>query len=211
MKYGIIYKIKNLLDGKEYVGQTTNSITNRFNSHCNETRNRHISNAIQLYGKENFIIEEICSVNTKENLNAMEVFFVKQYNTMFPNGYNHRAGGEQNGICSDELKQKISKAKMGKPNLAKRGEKRDESYRLKISRGLGGQPIIATNLKTLEVKVYLTAHSTKKDGHNPSNVVQICKKTGRRATSLGWSFQYQSNKPIRAEVSNLKVPHTRND
>lgn len=36
MKYGTIYKIINLINGKEYVGQTTNSVFNRFVSHCSE-------------------------------------------------------------------------------------------------------------------------------------------------------------------------------
>lgn len=192
MRYGMIYKIKNLVNNKEYVGQTTGSVNKRFIDHCNEKRNRHISNSIKTHGKDNFIIEEICSAQNQEDLNFLEVHFVKYYNTMFPNGYNHRAGGNQNGICSDELKSKISKAKAGKPLLKKRGEKRDENYRLKISRGLGGQTIIALNTKTNEIKEYATAHATKKDGHNPSNVVQICKRASKRRISLGWSFYYQS-------------------
>ena len=192
MKYGIIYKIKNLINGKEYIGQTTNSISYRFSSHCKENRNRHISNSIKTYGKDNFSIEEICSAQSKEDLNFLESFFVNHYNTMYPNGYNHRAGGNQNGICSEELKRKISIAKTGKPNLKRRGEIRSQDQRLKISRSLGGESIIAINIKTNEVRQYSTVHETAKDGHNPSNVVVICKNTGRRKSSLGWKFYYIS-------------------
>ena len=46
-------------NGKEYVGQTTTSLVNRFSGHLTEKRNRHISNAIRQYGKENFKIEEL--------------------------------------------------------------------------------------------------------------------------------------------------------
>jgi len=191
-RYGSIYKITNKVTGKEYVGQTTRSLISRFNSHLTEKRNRHISNSIRQYGKENFEFVEIFVAFDKEELNNAEIFFVQHYNTLYPNGYNHRAGGNQNGICSDELKKKISAAKVGKPNLKRRGELRSKEQRLSISRTLGGQNIIAINLKTNEIKVYETAHATKKDGHNPSNVVQICKRASYRTHSKGWAFMYES-------------------
>jgi len=180
------------MTGKEYIGQTTQSLTSRFNGHLSEKRNRHISNSIRQYGKENFDFVEIFIAFDKEELNNAEIFFVQHYNTLYPNGYNHRAGGNQNGICSDELKKKISAAKTGKPNLKRKGEVRSQKQRLEISRTLGGQNIIAINLQTKEIKVYETAHATKKDGHNPSNIVQICKKSSGRTISKGWTFMYES-------------------
>lgn len=200
MSYGKIYKIRNNLDGKEYVGQTTKTVESRFKGHCEETRNRHISNAIRSYGKDNFTVETVALANNQDELNELERLYVEMFNTMFPGGYNHRAGGNQNGVCSDEMRSKISKARSGQPLLKKRGEHRSEEYRLKISKGLGGKEIKATNLSTGEVKVYKTAHSTRKDGFNPSNVVQICKKV--RTASKGWTFEYifsqdnQSGSPL---------------
>jgi len=193
MKYGSIYKITNKLNGKQYIGQTVNSIEKRFNEHCKEKRNRHISNAINSYGISNFEIIELYVAFDKEELNNKEIFFVNYFNTLYPNGYNHRAGGNQNGICSEELKTKISKSKTGKPNLKRRGELRTEKQRLDISRSLGGQNIVAKNLDTGQVKTYKTINETKLDGHNPSNVVQICKKTGRRYHSKRWVFYYESD------------------
>jgi group I intron endonuclease len=182
--------ITNLKDNKRYVGQTTQSIYSRLNNHINEKRNRHISNAIRQYGIENFRIDVICSCLDQTTLNKSEVHFVKEMNSLHPYGYNHRAGGNQNGICSDELRMKISKAKIGKPLLKRRGEVRSNEQRIQISRSLGGQKIKATNLDTNVVKIYETAHSTKLDGHNPSNVVAICKKSSRRSHSKRWTFEY---------------------
>ena len=176
----------------EYVGQTTRSLDERFVDHCCEKRNRHVSSAIRKYGKDNFIIEELFTAFDLETLNDVEILFVRLFNTLSPNGYNHRAGGNQNGICSTELKLKISLGKTGKPNFKRRGEIRTESQRLMISRGLGGRNIVAINLKTGETKVYATAHSSRKDGHNPSNVVQICKKASGRRESKGWTFVYEN-------------------
>lgn len=190
MKYGIIYLIENKINGKKYIGQTTRSLEQRFADHCTEKRNRHISNAIIRYGKDNFSIKEICTCSSQEDLNEKEIYFVETFNTMYPIGYNHRAGGNQNGKCSDLLREKISKAKTGKPNLKRRGEIRSEEQRMKISKGLGGHKVKARNLDTGEIVIYNTVHDTKKDGHNPSNVVSICKKYGRRYHSKRWTFEY---------------------
>lgn len=193
MKYGIIYKLKNLINGKEYVGQTTKDFSHRLKQHINEKRNRHVTNAIRTYGIENFEVDVLCTCFSKESLNNAEIYFVNFFQTMYPNGYNHRAGGDQKGICSEETKRKISLNKKGKPNLKRRGEVRSLKQRLDISRTLGGQKIVAVNLITKEIKYYETVTDTKKDGHNPSNVVQICKNTGRRKHSKNWTFYYEKN------------------
>lgn len=195
--------LTNSITGDKYVGQTTQSLEKRIYSHVNEKRNRHISNAIRKYGIENFKIEVLCSCFDKESLNSAEVYFVQKMECLFPTGYNHRAGGEQNGICSVELKQKISIAKIGKPNFKRRGETRSSEYRQKISAGLGGHKIKATNLDTKEIKIYDTAHSTKIDGHNPSNVVSICRGYGRRYHSKRWTFQYLQANQSGSSKSNI--------
>jgi group I intron endonuclease len=202
MSYGKVYKIKNLVNGKEYVGQTTSSVDQRFKMHCTEKRNRHISNAIRNYGKENFEIVVVAEASNQVELNDLERHYVLQFDTMYPKGYNHRAGGNQNGICSDELKRKISLAKKGKPNPKRLGEFVPEERRIRISRSLNGKQIKAVNLSTGEIKIYETAHSTKQDGFNPSNVVSICKGNSKRTHSKGWSFEYltQNSMIIRAEV-----------
>jgi len=192
MTYGRIYRITNKINGMMYVGQTTKtSVYTRFVGHYKETRNnRHVSNAIRKYGKDNFSVEEIAIATSKDELNNLEVYYVDYFNTMAPNGYNHRAGGNQNGKCSDELRKKISVAKAGKPNLKRRGEERSTEQRIKISRGLGGSPIKMINVTTKEEKVLQTAHEGKLYGHNPSNIVQICKKSSKRRISKGCTFEY---------------------
>lgn len=208
MRYGSIYLIKNLVTEKLYIGQTTNGVSDRFKDHCTEKRNRHISNSIQTYGKHNFEYIELYVSFSLKDLNEKEVFFVKHFNTLYPNGYNHRAGGGQNGICSEELKRKISLAKTGKPNLKRRNEIRTQEQRVLISRGLGGQEIVAVNVKTGETKIYPTAQATRFDGFNPSNVVQICKRKTGRLKSKGFFFHYLSHYANQSGSSeNKKTEH----
>jgi group I intron endonuclease len=44
------------------------------------------------YGVENFSIEKICECDTKD-VGEMEIKYIKEYNTLIPNGYNMQKGG----------------------------------------------------------------------------------------------------------------------
>lgn len=190
MNYGVIYKITNKINNMSYIGQTTGNVYSRFSAHKRDTRkNRYITNVINKYGEENFLFEVVLVCFDQQYLNSMEDYFIKYFNTMAPNGYNLRPGGLQYGKMSEDTKLKISKSKSGIPNFKKRGEVRDENYRLKISRTLGGQNIIAINNATLEIKKYNTVNSTKLDGFNPSLVVAVCKN--KRTHHKGYKFYYE--------------------
>ena len=70
----VIYSIYCNDSGKYYVGQTIQSISKRFKSHCNSKFL--IGEAIRKYGVENFIIEEIDTASSLEELNEKESFWV---------------------------------------------------------------------------------------------------------------------------------------
>ncbi len=189
-RFGSIYKITNKETGMVYVGQTTGAVRRRFLAHGAEKRNRHISNAIRKYGVDNFHVEELAIAFDLQALNELEVYFLELYNCMYPNGYNHRVGGNQCGYCSDETKRKISNSKKGKEILKLKNRKFSADFRMRVSRTLGGQPIVAVSITDESLIVFPTAHSTRAYGRNPSNVVQICKKSTGRTISKGYKFYY---------------------
>lgn len=81
-----IYKIENLINHKIYIGQSIH-IEKRWQQHCQLSSNSIIAKAIQKYGKENFsfqILEE-CS---EQDLDEKELFYIKSYRSLIPNGYN---------------------------------------------------------------------------------------------------------------------------
>lgn len=102
-----IYMFKNLINGKIYIGQSIN-IKYRQYRHFSNTKNNKNSplyNDLRLYGIENFefdILEE-CSI---EDLNSKETFYIKKYNSLYPNGYNIHAGGSTRQRVTDKLHQK---------------------------------------------------------------------------------------------------------
>ena len=98
---GIIYKIENKINGKVYIGQTVQSLNNRWYRHCQlnglskSESNMHIKRAILKYGKENFSISilERCDSSI---LNEREIYYINKYDS-FKNGYNKTTGGS--GKC----------------------------------------------------------------------------------------------------------------
>ncbi len=101
-----IYMITNLKNGKSYIGQTVFSIEARFARHCGKHKTA-ISQAIAKYGKANFKLELLESVNTSEELNKQERYYIENYNTIAPNGYNLKSGGNQKVKFSEDTKLKM--------------------------------------------------------------------------------------------------------
>lgn len=93
-----IYKVTNLVNNKIYIGQTTQTLAKRWGDHCSiGSCCKALSRAIQKYGKENFKVEEVCSVLNKSDLNDLEHYFIKYYNSFGKNGYNLSWGYEGDG------------------------------------------------------------------------------------------------------------------
>lgn len=120
----IIYKVSNKINGMLYVGQTTQTLVNRWQDHIrgDKQANSYLHKAIQKYSKENFTIEEIDSAKTPEGLNALEEYYIKTLNTLAPNGYNLLPGG-LNRSCHPDTKKKISATLKGRkiPNRWNKG------------------------------------------------------------------------------------------
>lgn len=115
-RFGVIYLIINLLNGKKYVGQTRQNLSARISNHRLSKIKSGIDGAIQEYGWENFKVEvlEKCPI---EKLDEREIYWIAKLNTKFPNGYNLTDGGKgpkvtlsENGYeipCSRERRKKI--------------------------------------------------------------------------------------------------------
>ena len=111
-----IYSIKNLVNGKIYIGQT-NDLDIRWNQHKSNLRqnkhiNSHLQNAWNKYGEENFEFKLIKECESEE-LNKLEKYYIKLYNSNNSNyGYNLTSGGEGYTL-NDDVKEKISINKRG--------------------------------------------------------------------------------------------------
>lgn len=107
---GVIYKITNLINDKVYIGQTIGDINKRFKKHLSQVNCKNVCSALysafSKYGKENFIVESVIDgVYSKEELNELEIFYIKKFNSLSPNGYNLQSGGNSFTVAESVKKQ----------------------------------------------------------------------------------------------------------
>lgn len=103
---GIIYKISSP-PGKVYIGQTTRTFKERMAEHKYKTSGCIlVRNAIQKYGDK--IVYDIIEEVPNEKLDEREIFWIKEFNSMTPNGYNCVSGGHLNKEVSQLVKDKMS-------------------------------------------------------------------------------------------------------
>jgi group I intron endonuclease len=139
----VIYLVKNKINGKQYVGQTTTSLKERWYHHCyrcNHTAPRDgvslLHNALRKYGKDAFDISVLQECENIEELNAAEDEWIRNLKTKSPNGYNLRDGGN-NGRLSEITKQKLREV----PHTLE--------WNSKVSEGRKGQKANANQLRGL--------------------------------------------------------------
>lgn len=94
---GHIYKVTNLINNKVYIGQTIQTVQNRWYRHCGKSGisqaelNTHFKRAILKYGKDNFKIETIEDCDSSL-LNEREKYYISYFDS-YNNGYNSTLGG----------------------------------------------------------------------------------------------------------------------
>lgn len=145
--YGYIYKITNKINGRIYIGQTTNSFKRRYAGNLPErTGNKELRADIEKYGIEHFdIIEEYEIAYSAEELDALEAKYILEFDTVNPeHGYNRREGG-LHGKYTDRAKEELS--------IAHKGYVMPETQKQKISEALKGEKsYLYGKGKTTEVK-----------------------------------------------------------
>lgn len=115
---GYIYCITNTINGKQYIGKTTYSVTKRFQEHCRDCKKercekRPLYDAMSKYGTENFIVEQLCECDELE-LSSYEILYIEKLNT-YHNGYNATKGGD--GSILFDYKQIVELYSTGIPKV----------------------------------------------------------------------------------------------
>lgn len=125
----IIYKATNLVNDKIYIGQTINTLEYRKNQHFREAKSKrrhtvYFHNALNKYGYDNFVFEQIDTAKSQEELDEKERYWIRYYNSNNKTyGYNLDSGGQSGGKKSEETKKKIgetTKIKWENPETAEK-------------------------------------------------------------------------------------------
>ena len=111
---GQIYCFINKINQKRYIGQTIYDDNGRYNRHIYSSKtetdpdyNTPLHASIRKYGIENFEYEILSKdINDFDILNLLEEYYIQEFNSQVPNGYNIEPGGK-NCNRPKNLEQKI--------------------------------------------------------------------------------------------------------
>lgn len=111
----VVYCHTNMFNNHQYIGITSaDPPEKRWGSNgINYKPCVRFYNAIQKYGWENFKHEILEENLTKEQAKEAEKFYIKEFNTLSPNGYNLTTGGDLPQFSQETLK-KMSESHKGK-------------------------------------------------------------------------------------------------
>lgn len=148
---GYIYLRKNLSNGKCYVGQAKDIERRNREWNCLTTKygGYVINNARAKYGTDGFSFE-LLKECPNEEMNYWEMYYIKEYNTKKPYGYNSTDGGDSAYERTEETKAKLSaalktseKAKIARVKIAAklRGRKLSDETKAKMSATLRGRKL----------------------------------------------------------------------
>lgn len=138
-----IYKIRNLINGKIYVGSTQKIARKRKEEHFCELLggyhfNKHLQSSFNKHGKSCFLFEIIENIDLSQIIDEKdrykyllerEIFYIKSLNPQY-NICNEIRGGKLGRIVSEETREKLSLCNLGK----KRSEQTKEKIRLARSK-----------------------------------------------------------------------------
>lgn len=179
---------------KKYIGVTRVKTYSRFHGGSGYRYNKEFYSDIKKYGWGNIEHIIIGKNIDKEQAYKLEQELIKKYNTTnFKYGYNKQNGGEK-GKMTQDIKEKISKSRIGK----KLSEETKEKLRIKKlgsknpmynKKPANCRKVIQYDLNNNIVKIWNDIHEVEnilKIHH--ANIIKCCK--GERKTTGGYKWCY---------------------
>jgi len=128
-KFNYVYITSNLINGHKYIGDRS--------CNCNPEEDIYLGsgtyykNAEKLYGKQNFKKEILEFFPTKQEAFNSQEKYIKQYNTLKPNGYNlsPKGGNNVRGCHSEETIEKNRQSNIGKKHTIEAKIKMSNSHK----------------------------------------------------------------------------------
>lgn len=153
-----VYKHTNTVNGKVYIGITSQNTRIRWNRGWGYQYCPHFWKAIQKYGWDSFNHEILMDGLTKEEAEAWEVKLIAEYHSAdYALGYNLSSGGKGTGKHSEETKEKIGNAR--------RGAHHTEEAKRKMSEAHLGKELSAEHIEKLKTAQFGAKHHRARAVH----------------------------------------------
>ena len=223
-----IYILKNKINSKCYVGQTTKTVQGRIKDHL-KTDSR-VGNALRKYGLESF--DKYIFYVPKNWLDYFETEMIKKLKTIKPYGYNIESGGNKLKELHEETKIKIGNKNRGRKRPIEAiiksansniGKKRTEETRIKLSEASKGNKsnlgrhfseehklkLSISNANTNKGKKLSQEHKEKLSashkGRIPWNKGKEHTEEAKKKISESLKEKYLSNKEYKEKISNSLI------
>ena len=171
---GLIYKITNKTNNKNYIGLTTRKFEDRWNEY-KITYSKHSSKtsiflAFEKYGIDNFYTEILEENIPNNKLDEKERFYIEKFNSFVPNGYNMTHGGRYEGT-----------REIGRKNA---------------------KPVFQIDPTTYEIIDYASSISkmAEKIGTSPIRISDVCNR--KHFTANGYIFRFEGDY-LKAEIEDF--------
>lgn len=212
MRRYVVYCHTNKINGKKYVGITSQSPKRRWKNGEGYKNNEHFYRAILKYGWHNFYHEILYTNLSALEAEETEKAIIKEFQSNLPNkGYNIQPGGNSGNKFTDESREKISKALKGKPKSeehknkirqAKSGQTASDETKNKLrlahlgsKNPMFGKKRDISQYKTKSVicvetgdSFISTCEASRKTGIDQSAISRACNGKRKNAGGLHWSF-----------------------
>jgi group I intron endonuclease len=197
VKLYYIYFYENKINGKVYIGQT-NNIKIRYGAHkVAKDKSMPIDRAIGKYGIDNFIFYIIKIVDTLEQSNEEEIYWIAEMRRCLgkKNVYNIADGGKNKSV------DKVTRAKISKSHL---GKSLSEEHKSKISKGNKGKKVV----HSLETRKKMSQSAQIKifneDHRKNLSIAQIGRKHSEATKD-----KIRGKNSVRAKLNNIKAEEIR--
>lgn len=175
MKY-FVYEHVNIINEKRYIGITNNPERRWRRDGYDYKDSPKFMNAIKKYGWDCFEHNILDVVNTKEEADKKEIFYISFFNSV-KNGYNIQSGGllGSSGVKTGEItRKKISESLIG--NTRRKGIKHTKSDIEKMIKAQA-HPIVVIEKSSGKQMVFLSARqASKKLGYSPKYFCNVMRR-----------------------------------
>lgn len=175
--YGAVYRY-DFDNGMSYIGVTRYSVMSRYKNHLRA------DNVVDRALKTHKHSIKLIAIVPANELNDTEIALIKEYDTLWPNGYNMTFGGEGN-LMHPEVKEKLSSMRMGEGNPMwgthrKRSKEEMENNRLSHLK----------KVRCIDTEVvYESLTEAEKATNTPIAKINVC-CNGYRDTANGYHWEY---------------------
>lgn len=181
-----VYCHTNKINGKRYVGITSQSVHARWQNGKHYSRHAHFYADITKYGWDNFDHKIICSGLSKEDAEKIERELIDSLDLTNPEkGYNHFAGGKCTSFQSDKSKERLSAFNSGQNNPFY-NKKHTTEAKLLMSENRPKRAVVCIETNTS----YKSTREAERQTHvDHADIIRCCKGLLSKAGGFHWKYE----------------------